>query len=570
MANVFCWRLFLLLLLSCLGTGGEVLSSENDIIFDSVLPKKDVNIPQTVAMKIQEATVKVVTFTQGSGVLIRRDLDSKSYTLVTAWHNIKSLGPNEDIAITTYDNKTYYATLANVRQRGDMAWVNFNSYLDYKIPSLVLSPKESKSLQIGDIVIVSGFKNMEDNITLSVGRLLSKAIDYGTDGYGLSYPNRTSSGMSGGGIFDINGRLIGIHGQASKEIRATKLLQSNIKSGISSGMPIFVADKRLWSAWSPPPVHEARNLIQYLESQIDINPSKDLFIALANNYTRLQYHDAAFNSYNSALEYKNEMSNWELEKVYDMRAVGLISLGRFEEAREELDKLIVLQKKHGKPFINSVIMKMSTFPQDQQLKEFEDWILINGTDHLNSLAYIFKSQRYKVLVGSTNDDVTNTKYKKKATLYAAKSVELCLKRPPIVGGCRAAELSYSELLAGIDQNGYERALNIVNKYIDLDPTDPDLYVSRALVHLYGQDFSGYGGGNTGLVVADLFYAKSIEEYHVNANYWINYLSFYTAKKDIKLKSSACTAMRHLQSVLIVDKVSNDYVDNFITQECDQY
>ena len=93
-------------------------------------------------------------------------------------------------------------------------------------------------------------------------------------------------------------------------------------------MPVFVAERREIEPWDPPPVHEARNLVQYLESQIEINPSKDLFIALANNYGNLKYFDKAFDFYDLALrEYSDQMPDWEIETILTLRAASLISIG---------------------------------------------------------------------------------------------------------------------------------------------------------------------------------------------------------------------------------------------------
>ena len=133
-----------------------------------------------------------------------------------------------------------------------------------------------------------------------------------------------------------------------------------------------------------------------------------------------------------------------------------------------------------------------------------------------------------------------------------------------------------EPLSGTGKKGYKEALKIINKYLKLEPANPDLYVRRALVHFYGQDFSGHSGADSMLIIQDLFYAKSIEEYHIKANYWINWFEYHTANaansstKVTELKSNACKNMKQLQSILEVQKTSDHSVDDFISTSCMQF
>ena len=387
MPNKWRKKIFIILFLSFLfSLELRVSAEENDLLFDSQLVKSKSNISPEVVNKIKQSIVKITSYTQGSGVIIDKDINTSTYSVMTAWHNLKSMGSNEDIVITTFDGKKYYSNIQKVKNIGDMAWVSFSSDVNYSPAPMALTSEDSKNIQIGDTVIISGY--FRDQIKLSVGILLSKSVEFTNDGYGLNYTGHTWAGMSGGGVFDNSGRLIGMHGQASKESRASKLFSTNVKSGTSIGMPVFVAERREIEPWDPPPVHEARNLVQYLESQIEINPSKDLFIALANNYSNLKYFDKAFDFYDLALrEYSDQMPDWEIETILTLRAASLISIGRPEKARKAFDELISFQKKNGKPYIDSVLLKIKTYPRDQQLKIFEDWVQLNGEHHLNSMAF---------------------------------------------------------------------------------------------------------------------------------------------------------------------------------------
>ena len=78
-------------------------------IFVSSLAIVNVALPShasEIAGKIaQEVTVRIEGATQGSGVIVKRKGDT--YTVLTAWHVIKSNQQGEEISIYTNDEQSY-------------------------------------------------------------------------------------------------------------------------------------------------------------------------------------------------------------------------------------------------------------------------------------------------------------------------------------------------------------------------------------------------------------------------------------------------------------------------------
>ncbi len=226
------------------------------------IPKKEAKYPielvinsvtlenlEDIAKKI---TVKVISGSQnwGSGVLIYAGEDT--YTVITNDHVIRS----GSITVVTFDQKTYKGTMVeNLRLQGiDLAIVEFQSKSDYNVASI----GNYQSLVEGDFVFTSGYplevnnanrsyglKTIPGNIKIKLDQPLTRA-------YQIGYNNAVESGMSGGPVLDINGRLVAINGRNSREAILSPRFQNqslpspcpplkNIMMQASWGIPINVA-----------------------------------------------------------------------------------------------------------------------------------------------------------------------------------------------------------------------------------------------------------------------------------------------------------------------------------------
>jgi V8-like Glu-specific endopeptidase len=76
---------------------------------------------------------------------------------------------------------------------------------------------ESERAVVGSTIYVAGYPlpiafGSERKLEFT-GGIVSSRLDRRSSGYGLRYQAVTRRGMSGGPVFDADGRVVGIHGQ---------------------------------------------------------------------------------------------------------------------------------------------------------------------------------------------------------------------------------------------------------------------------------------------------------------------------------------------------------------------
>ncbi len=163
----------------------------------------------------------------GSGVIVARE--GNTYYILTALHVVWKRGGFHAIAMP--DGQVYYVDASenspDIIPLGDpsgelgqsiagldLALLKVSSDRNYALAKISANP-----LQAGTPVFVSGWPNPDDlrekirDRLLVEGAIAEIAPPSSDGGYRLLYSNLTRSGMSGGGIFNVNGELIGIHGR---------------------------------------------------------------------------------------------------------------------------------------------------------------------------------------------------------------------------------------------------------------------------------------------------------------------------------------------------------------------
>ncbi|MBS9391899.1 MAG: serine protease [Dolichospermum sp. LBC05a] len=180
----------------------------------------------------------------GSGVLIKRD--SNTYTVLTAFHNVKD--PNFKYAIVTPDGQRYPLNVQNIqplRTDVDLTVVRFNSSQVYQLAKF----GNSDVVKRRDNVYVGGFRPQNGAIPIPLydcfdGQVSANATQAKIDGgASLIYTNPTVKGMSGGPVLNQQGELIAIHVRGdeydnrSMNRYAGVPIQTFVK--IAGGMPII-------------------------------------------------------------------------------------------------------------------------------------------------------------------------------------------------------------------------------------------------------------------------------------------------------------------------------------------
>jgi serine protease Do len=177
----------------------------------------------------------------GSGVIIAKQ--GNIYTVLTTNHVVASLA--QEYSIRTHLEKNYRAIRIQRLPKNDrdidLALVQFQSREQYPVAPM----GESERAVVGSSIYVAGYPlpiafGSERKLEFT-GGIVSSRLDRRSSGYGLRYQAVTRRGMSGGPVFDADGRVVGIHGQG--DTVGTVKSQWNgqieeIKTGLNSAIPI--------------------------------------------------------------------------------------------------------------------------------------------------------------------------------------------------------------------------------------------------------------------------------------------------------------------------------------------
>ncbi|MEG4572410.1 COP23 domain-containing protein [Microcoleus sp. N3A4] len=179
--------------------------------------------------------------TSGSGVIIAKQ--GNIYTVLTANHVVASLA--QEYSIRTHLEKDYTAIRIQRLPKNDrdidLALIQFQSREQYPVAPM----GESERAVVGSTIYVAGYPlpiafGSERKLEFT-GGIVSSRLGSASSGYGLRYQAVTRRGMSGGPVFDADGRVVGIHGQG--DTVGTVIGQWNgqieeIKTGLNAAIPI--------------------------------------------------------------------------------------------------------------------------------------------------------------------------------------------------------------------------------------------------------------------------------------------------------------------------------------------
>jgi S1-C subfamily serine protease len=175
--------------------------------------------PSQIAKTI---TVRIDGENTGSGTIIEHQVDR--YVVLSNWH-VVSIGDKpiqpKSLSIQTIDGRKHLISAKKIVRVGklDLAILEFRSRYRYPVASI----GNSESLSEGEPLYVSGWADPSPQLSnrtyqLLVGNL-SGRIDRPQDGYALVYTVNALPGMSGGPVLDRRGKLVGINGRATVDLR---------------------------------------------------------------------------------------------------------------------------------------------------------------------------------------------------------------------------------------------------------------------------------------------------------------------------------------------------------------
>jgi len=183
----------------------------------------------------------------GSGVIIAKN--GNTYTVLTANHVVEN--SNAEYSIYTSKGKSYpvksVTRLPKSADDTDLAVITFESPEEQAVAAISNSDEAS----IGSGIYIAGYPLLiepggEREFEFTAGQITSRPNNR-PKGYTMRYDAVTRRGMSGGPVFDVNGRVVGIHGEGDVDgaIRSESAAggEMRIKTGLNAAVPIntFVA-----------------------------------------------------------------------------------------------------------------------------------------------------------------------------------------------------------------------------------------------------------------------------------------------------------------------------------------
>ncbi len=169
--------------------------------------------PEEVNLRAKQVTVRIDGANTGSGAMV--DYSNKVYTVLTNWHVMKNSG---DYVVETIDGRQHQVDTASIKQLPglDLAVLKFDSTENYQ----VAQTGDSSNLNEGQSIYFAGYPGelrTEDNryyrfFTANLVGILPKSTD---NGYSLIYSGEAFPGMSGGPVYNQEGLMIGVHGEAN-------------------------------------------------------------------------------------------------------------------------------------------------------------------------------------------------------------------------------------------------------------------------------------------------------------------------------------------------------------------
>ncbi|MBD2625238.1 trypsin-like peptidase domain-containing protein [Anabaena variabilis FACHB-164] len=220
---------------------------------------KQALIPTEVA-KIAKSTlvlIKPTVNSPGSGVIIGRYKEGRQsvYVVLTANHVVQ-YDDDEYQVITPIPQegrkqrqKIEISTTKDIQRLPgvDLAIVRFRSNRNFTVATL----GDSNHTTEGAGIYVAGFPNKGLAIKVRAFQFTSSQVSSRLDiedsiegenetgvenGYALTYTAVTRAGMSGGPVFDVSGRVVGIHGRGDQDESSKQ--SAVIKTGFNLGIPI--------------------------------------------------------------------------------------------------------------------------------------------------------------------------------------------------------------------------------------------------------------------------------------------------------------------------------------------
>jgi tetratricopeptide (TPR) repeat protein len=211
--------------------------------------------PAEIEQMAKAVSVEMITGV-GSGVIVHRQ--GNLYTVITNRHVVCGSGSCDASRLPkihrlrTADGQVHQIPKSAVQllkdsagKSLDLASVQFRSSRTYQVARVA----DPDSLKVDDAVYTAGFPEGQGWLFGSgeARAVVNKCLLGDRGGYTVIYDAETLPGMSGGGAFDKNGRLVAVHGQGDRytentqaEVERSNIVKAEVNSkiGINRGIPV--------------------------------------------------------------------------------------------------------------------------------------------------------------------------------------------------------------------------------------------------------------------------------------------------------------------------------------------
>jgi tetratricopeptide (TPR) repeat protein len=332
------------------------------------LPANDVNSiaeKVTVLINAKDPNRGGEIVENGSGTIVAKE--GKTYYVLTANHVVCQIIDREvcrsryNYQIVTANGKQYFLNSSKIKKLPgvDLAILQFTSQENYPLATLGNYPLATDD----QFVYASGWAAPNRYIQrhqrlFSIGKIIPKdimplfRIFSPSLGYDLVYTSRTYAGMSGGPVFDTDGRVVAIHGQNEGEfiedLQSQQQESVRVAIGYSCAIPISLFLKlapqsgmrlKLNIEYDYPVKPNLRDIgKQYYQEFPALTPKTTNAIDLANygnQMWRLGQLALALSYYDQALAI-----NPDFYQVWYERGLMLTYWRHFAQAKESYDRAL--------------------------------------------------------------------------------------------------------------------------------------------------------------------------------------------------------------------------------------
>ncbi len=271
---------------------------------------------------------------QGSGVIIKRV--GNTYTILTAAHVVDNLH-SSPLTITTSDRQPYTIDPSQVKlatKSLDLASITFQSDRNYTVAAL----GDSQTVVRGQRISVAGFQ--AKSLRFYPGTIVAISHQPQERGYGIALGTATIlPGMSGGGLFNAAGNLIGING---KSVGTTVNVAANgdrVKP--LSGLAI--------------PINTFSQMASQLNVEIEQKPpvrvssplTADDFFITAQEKSQKGDYPSAIADYNRAL-----VINPKFKEIYFRRGIARSLSKDWQGAEADYTRAIEINPQHPEAYLH--------------------------------------------------------------------------------------------------------------------------------------------------------------------------------------------------------------------------